>query len=535
MSEIEAGSQSKQLLSWQPSEKSADVIINPGKSLADARSVDSVLNSGIMAGVQKVFCDNIVGQNYRLNARPDWRAIGATEAWANEYKTILESKFRLMSNSIEGFLDADGARTFTDLVRLTLCTFVQTGEILCTTERDGSAWRPIETCIRVINPQRLSNKDMEPDSPTLRRGIVLSSSGRHIAYQIRNGLSGDYGINYDVYKWKTVRRNSPTGRRLVLHVYESVMAEQSRGIAAMTAALKNLRMIDRFNELTLEAQAIGASIVAVATSDYPTEMLASAFGGIPNGSSETRDAYLDLSKQMTTVYNAMLKSANITVNGAKIVCLPAGVKIDAKRLGEPIIDPSKFMASQYRSAARALGISYEHFTGDYSGTNYVTVRASNGESWGHLKIIKTMTTDVVANYVLRLIVEEMLINGELPMPSGRTIIDFYRDPIFREGLCSANWMGGSPTSLDAVKEIQSATMRMAALVSSPSIEAAKMGYDWDTEILPSIIEDMGKLEQKNINYFDAISNKGQQNSEDKQNEDEANSLGNKRTEAGSEG
>ena len=75
--------------------------INEHKDMADARGIDSVQNDGYATGAVNIHRDNIVGSQFRLNAQPDWKTLGATKAWAEEWQTTMEARFNLYADSLD--------------------------------------------------------------------------------------------------------------------------------------------------------------------------------------------------------------------------------------------------------------------------------------------------------------------------------------------------------------------------------------------------------------------------------------------------
>jgi capsid protein len=117
---------SRETLSWRPSFGSPDMAINGVKEEADARSRDMVLNDGYSQGGVSLHKDSIVGAQYRLNAKPDYRVLGASPEWAEEFSIAAESRFNLAAESEDCWFDATGTLTFTGMVRLLVGAFVYT-------------------------------------------------------------------------------------------------------------------------------------------------------------------------------------------------------------------------------------------------------------------------------------------------------------------------------------------------------------------------------------------------------------------------
>lgn len=166
---------SRETMRWQPTMRSPDQVINYAKPMADARGRDMVQNDGYAMGAVNVHKDSIVGANYRLNAQPNWKIIGADEKWAEEFQQYYEARFNLLAESEHCWLDAAGVNTFTGMIRLAVGGFVFTGEALATAEWKRGAGRPCKTAIQLVSPDRLCNPDGMPDDRQWRRGVRKDS------------------------------------------------------------------------------------------------------------------------------------------------------------------------------------------------------------------------------------------------------------------------------------------------------------------------------------------------------------------------
>jgi len=181
-----ADSFSRETLLWRPSMRTPDGVINSVKPLADARGRDSVRNSGLAFGAVALHKDSIVGAQYRLNAQPNWTVLSAfskgfDETWADEFQTVVEGRFALLSDSNDAWLDAMRVNTLTGMVRLAIGIFLITGELISTVEWIREADRPINTALQFVSSDRLCNPNGTMDTRYLRRGIERDDKGKAVA------------------------------------------------------------------------------------------------------------------------------------------------------------------------------------------------------------------------------------------------------------------------------------------------------------------------------------------------------------------
>jgi len=468
---------SRETLRWTPRMQSPDNAINAVKEMADARSEDMVQNDGYASGSVMLHKDNIVGSQYRLNAKPNWRALGVSEEWAEEFQQVVEPRFNTLAESIDCWFDAAGKMTFTDQIRLTVGTFCLAGESLASVEwLKDQPRRPFKTAILEISPHRLSNPDNMPDDRFLRRGIRRDRFGRPLKYCIRDAHPYDI-TDLGRFQWKEVAAEKPWGRRQIIHIIEQRLPDQSRGISDMVSVLKQMRMTKNFQEITLQNAVVNATYAAAIESELPS---ADVFATIGAGQSANPvvsgvDAYLQYYLGALSGY--LDSSKNIQMDGVKIPHLFPGTKLNLKPVGNPGGVGSDFEQSLLRYIAAPLGLSYEQFSRDYTRTNYSSARASMNETWKFMQSRKKVVADRKANNIYALWLEEEFARGNVPLPPGKPR-DWFYEPGVKDFLVESDWIGASRGQIDELKETKSALARIDGGLSTYEKECARLGEDF---------------------------------------------------------
>lgn len=462
----------RETFSWNPSIVSPDMMINGVKDMADARGRNVVMNDGYATGAVNIHRDSIVGSQFRLNAQPDWRTLGATKEWAEEFQRVMEARFNLYGDSLDCWFDASGELTLTGMVRLAIGGFVMTGEVLATAEWLRSSVRPFSTAIQMVSPIRLGNPDGLPDSKRLRKGIEKDVNGAPIRYWFKVAHPGDYYSDSDDFTYKPVDARKPWGRRMVIHIKDPLQIDQSRGVADMVSVLKQMRMTKQYQDVVLQNAVVQASYAASIESDLPSEMVYGSLGVGQAGFGDTLGLYM----KALTEYSGGAKS--LQVDGVKIPHLFPGTKMNIKSLASPGGVGSTFEESLLRHVAAGFGVSYEQFSRDYTKTNYSSARASMAETWKGMQSRKKQVADRFASSVYQLWLEEEINNGrDVPLPANWQEGDFY-NPLKREALCRCTWIGASRGQIDEMKETQAAVLRIANGLSTYEAECARLGEDW---------------------------------------------------------
>lgn len=477
---------SRELGSWNASMRSPDADINRDKNVLDARGRDLVRNTGPMQGAVSIHRDSIVGSQFRLNAKPDYRALGLDETWAEEFQVEVESKFSLYAESDDCWADASRMNTLTGLIRLGIGMFFFTGEVLGSMEWMGARGRPYRSAFQMIDPDRLSNPQDVADNKFLRRGVEKDSYGAPQAYHIRMAHPNDVGmVGMERYQWKRIPVRKPWGRLMMLHIIEQLRPDQTRGVAEMVAVLKEMRMTSKFHDVTLQNAVVNATFAAAIESDLPSELAFQSLG------------YEDQVTPWAANYLAQIAEynsggRNLQIDGARIPHLYPGTKLKLLSPGTPGGVGDRFEESLLRNVASALGLSYEQFSRDYTKTNYSSARASMNETWKYMQGRKKSVADRMANAIYACWLEEALNAGQITsMPANA--------PNFYEGLnkaayCKADWIGASRGQVDEMKETQAAVLRIASGLSTMEIECAKLGNDY-RDILAQLLREK-KIKEK---------------------------------------
>ncbi|MDM9626293.1 phage portal protein [Rhizobium sp. S152] len=469
---------SKELASYSPMIRSADADILPAKRIADARTRDTVRNDAYVASGATLRKDNIVGSYYMLNAKPVTTVLFGKEddKWEDEFQEEVEEKFGLWAESFENWPDASRINTLTGLVRMAVDHHTVQGEVLAAAEWLRDQPRMFSTAIQMIDVDRLSTPPEFSGDTQVRGGVRRNQYGAPQVYYVRMAHPSDW-MSPDSYKWKPVDIRKPWGRLQMLHIYEQLRPDQSRGMSAMVAALSEMKMTKNFRKMVLQNAVLNATYAATIESELPTEAIFAQLGGesmTPEKIQEALSGYMGGHYQTLDSYMAGAK--NLHIDGVKIPHLPPGTKFKLQGAGQGGPLGSEFEQSLLRHIAAALGVSYEQLSRDYTQTNYSSARAAMNETYKAMLSIKRMVADRFATTVYTLWLEEALNKGEITSVR-RSMPSFYEKQ-FKEAYTASDWVGASRGQIDELKETQAAILRINNGLSDLETENARLGADW---------------------------------------------------------
>ena len=473
----------RDMMAWQPPIMSADAEILPDLDIMVARGRDTARNNPIVSNAVATTKNSVVGDRYMLNAKPHLAALGAgfDEAWEEAFQEEVETKFGLYAESMAREADAEGVKTLTDIVRLGVGSVVVGGEFLATLEwLPNDPMRVFATAVQCVDHERLSNPFHTYDTATLRGGVERDARGKVVAYHIRTrhpndpyGMDGDEGM-----AWKRVPAAKPWGRPMVLHVFEQMRPDQTRGIAAMSSALREMRMTSKFQDTVLQNAILRASYAASIESELPSAEIFQKMGASNAG---------DLSKEVGEYSKGFLQRLGMftktgkanTHNGVKVPHFHPGTKLNIHQLGDGGPLGTEFENSLLRKIAAALGISYEELSKNFSDTNYSSARAAMAQTWKATRAMKRGVADRIASTVYRAWLEEAVNTGQivnLPAAARRPGW-LYHGQNF-DALAGCDWIGASRGQIDELKETQAAALRLSKGMSTQEEECARLGLDW---------------------------------------------------------
>ena len=468
---------------WAPPIRSADADLLPEKEILDARSRDMVRNDAYVQGGANLHKDNIVGGQYLLNARPATSVLFGKQddAWEEAFQAEVEEKFDLWAESPDNWVDAARRNTFTEMVRMAVGITMFSGEFLASVEFIKDDGSPFKTAVQLIDLDRLSTAPLSYMDKNVRNGIRMNTRGAPVAYQVRTQHPNDLIWNVDLPDWKEVPVKKPWGRLQMIHIYEQVRVDQSRGVAEMVTALKEMRMAHKLRDVNLQHHVTQALYAATITSDLPTEAVMASLGATSNSEQVAEGLSRYANGYLSEVGKYVGEARGLRVDGVKIPHLYPGTKLELTSPGSGGPIGTDFEQSILRYIASAIGVSYEQLSRDYTNTSYSSARAAMTETWKYMQSRKKFVADKFASIIYRLWLEEAINNDQITtFPKSRAPL-LYTNNVLNlnfHAISKADWVGASRGQIDELKETQAAVLRINNGLSTAEDELARLGRDW---------------------------------------------------------
>lgn len=449
------------LSGWLARLRSADGEFLRERDTIVSRTRDLARNSPAIAAATRRRVNSAVGVGWRLSARIDAEALNISEDDARLLNKKIEAAWRDYTGAPYYQIDAQRQLTFGGLLRnVTRAWFI-----------DGEAFAALEyhanergcrygTRVNLVDGDRVCNPHAAMDTATMRAGVELDECGAPVAYHVRQGHPGDVNYTPGTYVWQRIERWTKWGRPQFLHVYDRERAGQTRGVTQLASALKAVRALEKFTDATLETATLNAMIFAFIKS-------AGGPGAISDSFSVQDNAALEVARNEFYGGNTVQLG-----DGVMAPVLPHGDEISLQTAARDVAQFENFVRAVLRQIAAACGVTYEELSMDYSTTNYSSARAAMIHAWAEAQALQTLLKEQFVMPVYAAWLEEALEDGAIEIPAGALSYD--EAP---QAWLACRWITPGRGWIDPVKEVQAATMKIEAGLSTLTKECAEAGDD----------------------------------------------------------
>lgn len=471
-----AGTLNGNIALWRPQLKSADADIMRDAAQLRARARDLERNHPFAQSVVRARRLGVVGRRMRYSCRPDFRFLGIDQdeamRWASEFERVWET----YAHGPDRLIDAGRRLDFTRMMALIHDRDFVDGESLVTAEWDPS--RRFRTCFQVVDCDRLSNPDGQPETAFLKGGVALDGLSAPIGYHIRQAHPNDLGyVGARTALWSFVRRETDWGRMVCNHSFESIRPGQTRGVTAFASVIIAMKMGQEYADAELQSAILRASYAAVLTSQQNHAEALKAIGGMP-ASPEEGDSAASIASLAEEYLEAQLQhheSIKLRFNGSQIPVLFPNEKLDILQPGNSAASLADFNSWAIKSYAAGTGTDSVSVSQDYSSVNYSSGKMAAATSFRYAETVRDRLISSVAMPMVASFLEELVVGGSFPLPKGLSQADFYdaKDALIRGTFLTL----GAP-NLEPMKEAQAAQMRLQMGTETLQNIAGEQGEDY---------------------------------------------------------
>jgi len=452
------------LKKWNPFGNDADSDILPDLDTLRERSRDLIRNNPLAAGAINTKVTSVVGTGLKLQAHIDNEFLKITEDKSRLLEAQIEREWRLFWNSRE----CDAARTLNGngITRLVYRQARENGDVFIVLPRIKLPGMPYDLRLQVVEADRVCNKDNKADTETLAGGIERDRYGAPKSYHILK-YHPCLVRYFKQQEWTIIPAFGRLGLRNVIHVYDSIRPNQSRGVPDLAPVIEPLKQLGRYTEGELMATVISSFFTVFIESEAEPNFDLTDLSG-ETGSRTTDDDYK-------------------LASGA-IIGLNPGEKVHDTNPGRPNDSFDAFVQAVLRQIGVALQLPFEilikHFTASYSAS-----RAAMLEAWKYFMSERQWLADNFIRPVYEIWMYEAVAKGRIGAPG------FFRDPLIRQAYLGSEWVGPARGQIDEEKEIKAAEKRIELGVSTRAEVTAEMtGGDWEKKHAQRVKEEKMRKE-----------------------------------------
>lgn len=466
---------SDHMAGWWPYLTSPDGALNSYRDTIVARVRDVVRNDGWASGTITRILDNAVGANFRPISKPDFRSLAAysglktfDEKWAYEFGGALDSSWRSWARSRGRWNDVTRNQTIAQQFRLGFRHKLVDGDALgllrWMPERIGPGRARYATSLQIIDPDRLSNPQMNFDQRHIRGGVEIDGDGVAVAYHIRRAHPNDvWTMAGDSLLWDRIPRETEWGRPIVIHDYDHDQAATHRGGAGILApVLHRLRMLFEYDVAELDASILNAIFSAFIESPFDQEFVEGAMTG-----ADKLNAYQSERAEFHKQHRITLPGS-----GAQMTKLFPGEKMGQVQTARPNANFKEFEGAVLRNVASAAGVSTQQVTNNWADVNYSSHQGALQEFHKTLSRRRDDYADGFCQPVRYAFVEEAMDLDDLPLPNGAP--EFFE---CAEAYARAKWIGPPRGWTNPVDEVKGAVLGMDAALMDYEELCAEQGMD----------------------------------------------------------
>ena len=457
---------------WHARSANADFDITANLPLLRMRSRDLFMGSPIAAAAILALRTDVVGNGLWVMPQVDARILGLTKTAAAEANKRISDEFELFANTVEA--DWNRRSTFYQLQDLVFTNVQISGDVLVLLPMRSRRGALYDTRVRLIEADRVASPVAEatgpgaPETaagaPTIFGGVELTIDGEVLAYWLARhhpvaellatSLLNGNGAEREFDRIEAF--GEETGRPVALLVGEMERPEQRRAVPLLAKCLIETKNLQRYVESTTVQNVIKSYFTSFVTSAMPSENM---FSGVVD------DEYMQ---------DILLRPPyNVKMAPGLVNFMRPGDTITFPHNGSgPEAEFEPYVTAVARLIGAAVGVPYEVLLKSFNAS-YSASRASMLQFWKRVLVLRQMLADQFCAPVYRAWFMEAVASGSIDAPG------FFEDPRRAAAWTRAAWSGASQGSIDPLKEVQAAILRIKAGLSTQERECLELsGTDW---------------------------------------------------------
>ena len=426
-------------------------------------------NNGFVSGPIQRIVKNVVGQGIHFQARvkSDIKNLPKiSEPAAEKFNTNMERLFKRWTQRSDTRL----MQNFNEQQAIVEGGLVRDGEVLAVGRNSKRKDRQIPYCLELLEADRLQTPSSEISNPKIRNGILFDDEGAPKTYFILKRHPGEAIplMGGKAADFEEVPAFNANGTRKVLHLFNPLRPEQTRGFSSFAAALKDIQDLDRYTEAEKMAALEDACMTGFVKTEAPT-----AF----------QEAYTDASGNPKE-YERVHEFAPL-----KWHYLRPGEDITMHKPTRPNDSFSEMVNQLLRGPSNALDIPPEVMSQNWQGMNYSNARTVLLMFYLSCRIRQKYLIDHFCIPIYENVATALVVKGLIKAPGF---------DMRREDYLSHSWIAPGWQWIDPVKEAKGKEIEVQNNFETLTDIHAAQGRDFEETMETRAIElkKMKELEEK---------------------------------------
>ena len=318
---------------------------------------------------------------------------------------------------------------------------------------------PVPLVLQLIHPERLDENMTSAGGGATRiyRGIEIDEEGQRVAYWILPQHPSDPLQTISGLESKRI----PAER--IGHLFCADDIDQLRGVSWFAPALMQLKDTGDYQYNELMASAVSACVALHYTPSHPGATI-----GLPETSGDDTDLTDSAGNPLTKLQPGMI------IRGGSVNMLNPS---------RPNANAEPWINHLLRGTAASFpGTKSSTVTGDYRASSFSSERSADNDVWPEIEGLQNWFASGYCQPIYEQVIDAAVAYGYF---DGVVTPAEYTERR-REFLCTS-WQGPVARSINPVDDANAAKLRVEAGISTPQIECAKIGVDWQ-DVLRSIAE-----------------------------------------------
>ena len=472
-----ASTVSRAMRGWYPGGGSADADSLAELPLMRERSRDMIRNEPIAGTWVRDHVSNTIGSGLVMQSAPELGLLaGVPEEAVEAFQEIYEPVFEFWGS--RKTCDYERRQPWSGVCSLGLRSMHENGDVLGIIRSRPSMETPFQTCVQLIEADRLANPDGRNDGMpdprgrgnTVSGGVEHTADGEPVAYWILDQHPGTRGFRQGPRTWRRVPARNSLGHPLVLHAMRPLRVGQSRGIPTLASVTERIHQLTGYDKAMIDRAMIDAFFAVAITRPSGTTIPQLAGWDDKENAERAGAGEVELASGMATV-------------------LPPGAEVKTIASSAPNSQYDPFTKALRRTVTARLG-SGEGVLMRSLDASFSAARAEIALTWRTVFEERDLWAEMFCQPVNEAVLFEAVALDIVSAPPG-----YFEGPLKRYAWTVSEWQGPPQIQLDPVKEAIAARILIEEeLATRTDMTATLSGGDWDSKHKRRAIEERRRRE-----------------------------------------